>query len=373
MTKITYLLGAGASYYSCPIWKEQAKAMQTIGDKELYKTLTPQEKKVSFYFTDTEELNRLTSNKQIILWYISFFGKRGEKFNTIDTYARKLYLQKEFSLLNLLKMSVSVFFDLWENFYNEQFAQNSPLKKGEHPNENVLYEKIDSRYISLLSVFLENTSEGIKLNNDISFITWNYDLQLEGAYKMFIEKDREISFEEVDRSFPFIENLTNNNNVFHLNGHRGFYKTKDSILLLRDFENYNDYWNRIDHLYDSVKRGAVTFINQIKYAWEHESNPVWYKKVEEIFNDTEVLIIIGYSFPLFNRRIDLKLFSNLDCNKLKEIVYQDPKGNEELINSILKNPKYFKNSIKVLKNSEQFYIPNTHFANEKDSETEIYI
>ena len=372
MTKITYLLGAGASYYSCPIWKEQAKAMQTIGDKELYKTLGLQEKKISFNFTNTEELSRLSSDKQRILWYISFFGKQGEKFNTIDTYARKLYLQKDFALLNFLKMSVSIFFDLWENFYEEKFRHNSPLKKGEHQNQNTYYEKIDSRYISLLSVFLENGSNGIELNNDISFVTWNYDLQLEGAYKMFLEKDREISFDEVDNYFPFMQDSNRNNKIYHLNGHRGFYKNKDSLIPLRDFENYDEYWNSIEHLYKGVQRSNLSFNNQIKYAWEQDSNPAWFSKVSKIFQNTETLIIIGYSFPLFNRKIDQKLFSCLDPNLVKEIIYQDPHGNENRIKELLNNSYRYKNAnIELFKDASQFHIPNSYFSEE--TKFDIYI
>lgn len=370
MTKITYLLGAGASYYSCPIWKEQAKAMQTIGHKELIKFLGSQLTQFSLNYTNTEELSRLSNDNQRILWYISFFGKQGEKFNTIDTYARKLYLQKDFALLNLLKMSVSVFFDLWENFYDVKFKFNSPLKKGEHQNQNTYYEKIDSRYISLLSVFLENSPNGIELNNDISFVTWNYDLQLEGAYKMFLEKDREISFDEVDAHFPFMENSSRKNRIYHLNGHRGFYKNKDSIISLRDFESYDDYWNNIQHIYNGVKRKKTSFYNQIKYAWEQDSNPNWYTNVEQILRSTEILVIIGYSFPLFNRKIDQKIFSNLRSQRINKIVYQDPNGKEDIIKNLFKNPSNFSRKIEVLKDVDQFYIPHNHFIQQKNNPQE---
>jgi len=359
MTKITYLLGAGASYYSFPIWKEQAKAMQTIGNQELRASLQSHQKNIVFNYTSKEEINTLSTDKQKVLWHIAYFGKQGEKFNTVDTYARKLYLQGEYTDLNLLKMSVSIFFDLWENFYDEKFKQIYPRKKGEHQNNNVNYEKIDARYISLLSVFLEKKSSNIELNSDISFITWNYDLQLEGAFKMFIEKDKEIAFEEIDALIPFMENTNRDNRIHHLNGHRGFYETEKPDNALRKFETYENYWNINEKIYTDVSRNNAKFNNLIKYAWEQETNTTRFEKIANVLKETEILIVIGYSFPLFNRKIDQLLFNNLNSQIIKEIIYQDPHGDKDQIANLFRTPEEFK--IRLLEKVEQFYIPYNHF------------
>ncbi len=40
MKNITYLFGAGASYFACPIWKEQGEKMIAISSNfEIYKLL----------------------------------------------------------------------------------------------------------------------------------------------------------------------------------------------------------------------------------------------------------------------------------------------------------------------------------------------
>ena len=62
------------------------------------------------------------------------------------------------------------------------------------------------------------------------------------------------------------------------------------------------------------------FDNYIKYSWEH-SNDDFSNKVHSVLSETEILVIIGYSFPAFNRRIDQNMFDSLVPDKIKKIVY----------------------------------------------------
>ena len=122
MAKITYYLGAGASYNSCPILEKQAEMMIKVAEFEIKKytakrTSTGGTTSITYDFT-LEEKNKLKEDNQLqILWHIGYYGNKAKEYNTIDTYARKLFLNDETTELNLLKMSVSVFFDIWENFY----------------------------------------------------------------------------------------------------------------------------------------------------------------------------------------------------------------------------------------------------------------
>ena len=154
MAKIIYYLGAGASYYACPILERQAELMIEVANFEIKEYTKKQnevgELKFKEYNFIIDEKNNLDDNNKLqILWHIGHYGKKAIEYNTIDTYARKLFLNNEFDELNLLKLSVSVFFDLFENFKDRYRSLN--------------FQSIDNRYKSLFSILLEKNS-GISLN-----------------------------------------------------------------------------------------------------------------------------------------------------------------------------------------------------------------
>jgi hypothetical protein len=370
MTKITYLLGAGASYNACPILEKQAEMMIEVAKREINRLKIMMEREgvwKSYDFIDKKHFRISEVNEYKILWYIGHFGEKAKEFGTIDTYARKLYLNKEREEYRLLKMSVSVFFDLWENFYYNQFWKD----------DEIYFNKVENRYKSLFSVLLNNIQDKIKLNDEFKFITWNYDLQLEQTFQMFIGDDNFYNLNSLDEQFVFKEVQDEEiiNNVFHLNGHRGFFrdntiKNDDQEFILNTSIHLDKYWSKLDWLYDSTLRGNANFDGYIKYAWEHNLNDPFFTKIEKVIRETDVLIIIGYSFPAFNRKIDQFLFNILHPNKIKKIIYQDPNGNKDLILNLFKNPDNFNNKIEILndeKSLKQFYLPNEYFISQEDN------
>lgn len=383
MAKITYLLGAGASYNACPILDKQAEMMMKIAEFELdkiFREIDPVKYAygVALTFTNEEYSKIASDNKSQILWHIGYFGKKALEYNTIDTYAKKLHLNRETDELKKLKMCVSVFFDLWENFHEERYSHfsndvNLPLEKKTIPSIFPKYQRIDNRYKSLFSILLErNNNNEIKLNNDFKFISWNYDLQLEETFKLFIKNGKFIKNEELNDLFKFKEIQKNkiDNDVFHLNGHRGFYNVKSGDTENR-FTSFEEYWENNKILYNALTEGETNFDNYIKYSWEH-SNDDFSNKVHSVLSETEILVIIGYSFPAFNRRIDQNMFDSLVPDKVKKIVYQDPNATKELILNLFKNPNLFKNKIEVLNNEKsltQFYLPNDFFITQENKET----
>ncbi|MGV9002717.1 hypothetical protein [Flavobacterium sp.] len=368
MAKITYLLGAGASYNSCPILDRQAEMMINVARNEISNLnfdvksqIGSYDTKITYNFIDTNYLEMHSNNEFKILWYIGYFGEKAKEYNTIDTYARKLYLNEEYKEYNLLKMSVSIFFDIWESYVSNYTA----LKEGQ------AFHKIDNRYKSLFSILLDRKDNSIKLNDDFKFITWNYDLQLEQTYKLFLGEHHQKDLDTINKSFKFKED-NDNNDVFHLNGHRGFYKDKSrneepKDILLNISDNKEEYWKNLDSLYESINRKFADFNNHIKYAWEHNLNDTFFNNISKVLQETEVLVIIGYSFPAFNREIDQFLFKQLSSSKIKKIVYQDPNATSLMIENLLENPKKLKDKIEILndqKDLNQFYLPNEHFISQ---------
>jgi len=363
MAKITYYLGAGASYNACPILEKQAEMMIALARMEL--TVQGESGGMTTPYLFIESERNLLPNDNIIkiLWHIGYFGKQAQSFNTIDTYARKLKLSGTDSELNLLKMSISVFFDLWENFYEERYSHFFL-----DPENEIRYKNIDYRYTSLFSVLLERERLKLTINDSFKFITWNYDLQLESTFQSFMRENEVKDLNQLNQYFfPFMENNEQDNDVYHLNGHRGFFKEEERIFQIKNNISYEQYWSGVDWLFKSTEKNSADFHKYIKYAWEHDIKSEWFERISKILRETEVLVIIGYSFPPFNRSIDQFLFSRLDSKKIKKIVYQDPNGNKQIIENLFKDPDLFKDKIFIEKESmNQFHLPNEHFIKQKN-------
>lgn len=369
MTKITYYLGAGASYNSCPILNRLSEAMIEIATFELKKKTSSGSTEDPYKFIDSEKESLPEDNRIKILWHIGYFGKKGLLFNTVDTYARKLELTKDITQLEILKMSISVFFDLWEGFYQSRYDFFEIQESKE-------YENIDYRYKSLFSILLRNNQNRIRLDENINFISWNYDLQLESTFKLFLKDDEVSSFDELNSEFvPFKENNTNisNNKIYHLNGHRGYhsrfdFKNVKSKDIGPDLNNsIDEYWDRNENLFNLTINQDVSLNKHIKYAWEHDLKSNWIKNISKTMAETEILIIIGYSFPPFNRDIDQQLFASLISPTLKKIVFQDPNADMEVIkNLFISSPPMGSKIVIENSNMSQFFLPNEYFIKRKE-------
>lgn len=361
MANITYLLGAGASYQACPILNNLANAMIALSSRELNKDGEINHLLGTLKYTNFDELKHFKTDKQKILWYINYFGKKAHEFGTIDTYAKRLSLSDPKKEYELLKMSVSIFFDLWENFPERYVG----IVKDSNGNKLAL-ETIDKRYIALLSLFLERINTKVQLNNSIKFISWNYDLQLERAFKAHLRDGEVNTLSDLNQYyFNFREDGSNVNDVFHLNGHRGYYLSKGRFIENSIVEDFDGYWNEIDFILKSVNENRISFDNSIKYAWENNKNIVFENNLKDVLINTEYLIVIGYSFPDFNRAKDIKNFSFLNKSRVKEIVFQDPNADEETIKQIFSDPNFFKGrfnpNLRIINQPNKmnkFYVPN---------------
>lgn len=349
--KITYLLGAGASYYSNPIWREQGKSMIEVARlvlNKLEKSFVANPERVIPITGDRDKLISFFENLKI-------FGEFALEYGSIDIYSKRLALIGDNEQLNKLKFCLSVYYDIWENFINSK----SVLKHDQNNivNNDIYYEKIDKRYFALLSVLLEKGNEGFpKLNENISFLTWNYDLQLESSFETFFPR-KSISFQDTNKYINFM-NLINDqkrNEILHLNGFRGTFIAENKEI----YETVNK--NNLDSLekylssliQNSTQFKKIDYTNSIKYAWEIDSDTKG--KALKIMEETNILVIIGYSFPAFNRKIDSELIKEFEKKDgYKKVYYQDPYGNLELINLLFSDSTI----VEPISNSNQFHIPH---------------
>jgi hypothetical protein len=312
---ITYLFGAGASALACPVLKGQGEKMIELSKKHLSDDIT----RIGFTPINPNPYDR-------ILFDIGYFGKKALEYGTIDTYAKKLYLSNDHeNELDRLKISVSHFFTIWESMVDD-------IK---NPDK---FEKIDHRYISLLASILERTSSNTpKIKTNFKFVTWNYDLQFERAFKSFCMDH--LNWDDISKYLNFRIKTTKNEplDICHLNGYSGFYYTtsspKEVDIVDRDIDNkdVSTIVKELEFTVESQHRRQISFANHINYAWESNNLAKNTRNAaQQVFSDTDILVIIGYSFPTFNKEVDQFLFQALG-NRRTQIYYQDPNATDEFI------------------------------------------
>ena len=77
-----------------------------------------------------------------------------------------------------------------------------------------------------------------------------------------------------------------------------------------------------------------------------------------MFSDSTILVIIGYSFPFFNREVDNRLISSFvnSDNSLK-IYIQDPSVNEDQISFLKERFEITNIDIEAIRAVDQFFLP----------------
>ena len=311
---ITYLLGAGASFEALPLVEGMPKALDSFAkdfDPGKLKNLTPMT-----FFTDgniaKSFLIRLNSDKSQQERYFNLMNKfhkdilwlktESGNHNSIDTFAKKLFLQRDYPSLKKLKLVLSCFF-----FY-------------------VQTKKFDKRYDSFFASVLDDLANIPKY---LKVLSWNYDSQLEFAFKRFSNSTMEATKRELNiyskgNEKPDYFDL-NKFSVFKVNG------TTNAINyeILADFE-IDDY-NLVGDFLELYETSTyIKFNSDMSFAWEnYNEESDFYKNLKESVKETEILIVIGYSFPFFNRKIDKFILDSMP--KLNKVYIQDPYNAKDII------------------------------------------
>ena len=309
-----YWLGAGASFYSLPLVSSFTVRLE--GFREMIRIQDFREELDDDKIEDDAE-----GKKKDIIQTIDWLVRNLKEQASVDTFAKKLYFKNDHKELQRLKAVLSCF-----------FVGEQSLKP------------VDYRYDSFFASILRRKDHysDVVIPDDIKFLLWNYDLQLEKAYYGYTQNADKVR-----------DDLTFSGKLYHLNGYCGTkqpghigkefteaYETKDKLskVVLNLFSEYVNY-------------GASPDIN---FAWEMNEN-LFNHNIGQITDNVSTLIIIGYSFPFFNREIDKKIFSRL--GKLKDVFVQTPKetfvGIQERIKAI--NPDI--PELKLIEDTSQFYIP----------------
>ena len=336
MSRIVYLIGAGASYgkrgnsklnyadirSGLPIVSEIPGRMNYIIEQlKTYQNIYPQ-----------GPLSSLTSIINDLYW----LANNTISHASIDTFAKKLFLTAQKEDYFRLKKGLITFLN-----YEQMF--NAP----------------DSRYDSFLASILQTDTHSFP--DDISVLSWNYDTQFEIAYHEYrqdIQSIRNLSEilkvydkkredkDAIDRTLQPVKGFS----IIKLNG---------SIALEDD--SFFDKTNvkKVESLCITYEK--MTEENcPLSFAWEAPRG-AFINRVEERIKDATYLVIIGYSFPFFNREIDRQLFKRMP--NLKTIYIQDSKADtvKQSLRSAL-SPFHIANGLlnkiePIPINETQFFLP----------------
>jgi hypothetical protein len=301
MAKVVYLFGAGASMNAVPLAKDikgPDGSILKIGLKSALIT----------YIVEKLAEGKVKEN------YPNYETYKGEydtiitelkKFDTIDTYAKYLSNIKNEYYLGYLKNMLNAFFH--------------SLNESEKINEY--------RYLNLITSIFDGTAS---IESDFVFLSYNYDFALEIAfteatnYEMKVNKNHNIL--KKLQSYPSVENgwMYKSQFIIHLNGIAGMREENGKIW-------HSSFKNTSTKAEEFLYTGNLKIKNLLKFGWEVDKDITsTIVSINDKLTNAESLIIIGYSFPFFNRKYDEMIIAKFcESTSPKKIYIQNPYNNTE--------------------------------------------
>lgn len=312
---ILYYLGAGASCQVLPLASEFANRLskfaaelENAGPKDMYGDPKP-----------TPDDPLWGRSRDTFLKAIGWLSQETSRHASVDTFAKKLFFRRDRGSLKKLKAALSAYL---------------VVEQSKRP--------VDMRYDAFLATLLELGEDRYpRLPENIRIITWNYDTQLEKAFYGFCEDDKYV-----------FENITSNDHIYKINGccapgKAGLSKTPDAPA-----------WEAGIRLYEEFMADSSTIDIDIRFAWEETTDRILSNTRLRIQNLSTV-VLIGYSFPYFNREIDAAIFSILSDSNMHRIYLQYPEGMHTSVEERLKT-FLLREDIEMVRisSTDFFYIPD---------------
>jgi len=352
MAKVVYLFGAGASFHSLPIYKDFYDRLSLF---------------VDFIKPRSEESNPkyLRKYEQIQKMLIELINYR-----TPDALVRKFYLSNEGQQELLLKKLLSCFFIFEQLPINPKvrnhirhLLSNMELHHGEFELDDIehltksISNQIDNRYLGFFTTIMSKDEINRRVwPPNVEFISWNYDSQIELA----ISKIFDINFLECHEYlniYPYNEMSQEKANmerhIMKLNGTANFFNSKLHTKI--EFDLLDDDEERCRKSFFRELFDERNLDNALRFAWDEKSAEIRQnrrKANETLSKEHTVIVIIGYSFPDVNRKIDQEIFRN--C-KAKKIYVQDPLADDVI--ERLKGVNSNLVEIVPIRNTDTFHIP----------------
>jgi hypothetical protein len=344
MGEISYIMGAGASYQSMPLVSNFVQRFHVY---------------LNFL--------RITSshNRNFIDDNVDFIDNIA-LHSSFDTFFKKLFHQNEIDSIIKFK-NLLLYYFIFEHLcplhmYNTSYGF-SILKEAKK-------YKIDPRYESMIAGLLKPVPGQCQFYANVNFITWNYDLNILRGIRNFMYKyepiKQIIARNHVEKNiFPLGSQIK----IFHLNGFVNHQSLDDSNELKE--QNLIELFQNLTESYYSKDSNLKENVKDLSFAWENVNKnaleiPIFIKSAAEAIKRSNSIIIVGYSFPLYNRLFDRVILSDENTHS-KKIFIRDPRAEDikEILHSdfgITRNSYKGATTIDVSRNCDSFFIPNQIFT-----------
>lgn len=257
----------------------------------MLRSLALSKKKLQDSRVEDKDLNSLIED---IMW----LKDNTEKHASVDTFAKKLYLIDNQNDYFRLKRALVVYLTY------EQ------------------YNKPDGRYDSFFASILGKDKDDLPHN--ISILSWNYDCQIEIAYGEYLRSDNIVSTAYYLNEVSKYAGLLDEDPYSKKDGFKIIKLNGTSLIGNGNYLGKNKHDDSVQSLIDLYKEITIGNI-RLSFAWERMDNR-FKTLISESVSDADVLVIIGYSFPFFNREVDRLIFKSMP--NLKKVYIQDPNAEE---------------------------------------------
>lgn len=219
---------------------------------------------------------------------------------------------------------------------------------------------VDPRYNTFLISILN--SSAYQFPSNLKFLTWNYDLQFELAYQKLLDDHTDSlqysKFNKNENSWKKEEfnsiKINGSCNMIDKSFGSFYHLIKNISSDKVDLEDI-DWALKYGFCHIKNRREFSSARVNINFAWYNDTDKL--NKIAALHDTTEVLVVIGYSFPFFNRDVDRKIIRSMF--RLKKIYIQDLYPND-IVNrflSILPNWKKQEIEIIPINTAEEFFLP----------------
>lgn len=356
MSRVTYILGAGASFgerkrnnegkiteftRGLPVVNELERAIELLLNGGHSGTFFPAEE-AKKYGLPLKLYNEVHQK-------LSLLKQACAAYPTIDTLAKQLYVTNRPFFAS--SKEVLTYDDL------KRYLSTALLMMQDE-------KKRDLRYDGFIASLIGRDRQ----LPPMTILSWNYDVQFEMAYSGYYTIERYIpslwkELNVFNKMYPTDFNVSNPFAMMKLNGTALFtdsnldkweVKEKKVNRITDCFyggENLTPYQYGLGYL------NGGNFEGLLSYAWEEDNMILLHKNIEMRTYDTRELVVVGYSFPYVNNEMDSFIIQNM--SKLDRVVIQDRNFEDikERIEGILE-PTGRIVEIVNKKNLSQFYIPN---------------
>ncbi len=331
---VTYIIGAGASAGVLPLVKGiPSRDIEGISDAF---------RRVSMQLESLKGNGKYHELLGYLFDGLEWLANKSEEYNTVDTFAYECYLNNRKDLQKMKFLLVSYF--IIDQFVNK---------------------KLDHRYTEFLETIItpdKYLPQGIKI------INWNYDFQFQIAaskygYMQIHRQGYGTHLSQFLNYYPKTESiaylggdLPMDYDMVQMNGIAGFYIDQLAVLANDLFLKDVDPGRVLEFLNNLLEKG---FDHLITFAFEQQDKVRVLIKASSIATyfatRTNILVVIGYSFPEYNRQEDTEIFKTLNEFHLNNIYYQNP-----LIDGqFLRNMFNLNEKIKItwVSDVQKFFVP----------------